>query len=419
MRNPLPLILIIAGLGGFICSSSVRAATVRKIDDSTVNGELMSIGEGRLMIGVKSDVATTKPTTTAAIGPATRAATQASTQPATKPTSIALSDIVQVVLHDPPAKAPPKAPVATVTVPTANNDSDDESDGVISSVFHALFTSSKSAAPADAADVQVQATQAVAVQPATMPAKRIAATSPTSQPAAAAIHWQVSLIGGDALHGRIDGWSGQKMIFRLDADAARPVALPADQLAAAWCGDAAAQSKAQAMMGEPGPEDIAFVKKDAEVVMVKGLALGIEGDSLHFTHDEQERKISLGKLVGIVFGTTGRHSPAAHFHQLVMLDSGDQISGTWTGITADSIALQTAWGSLLQLPIKSIYTIDFVDGRLAYLSDLKPDKVEQTPYFGRVIPWRANQSLAGGPLVLSDGQYAKGHCGALALRAGV
>jgi hypothetical protein len=60
------------------------------------------------------------------------------------------------------------------------------------------------------------------------------------------------------------------------------------------------------------------------------------------------------------------------------------------------------------LPMRDVYSIDFLDGRLAYLSDLTPAKVEQTAYFGRVMPWRADQSLEGGPLRLTDGQYTKG-----------
>jgi hypothetical protein len=52
--------------------------------------------------------------------------------------------------------------------------------------------------------------------------------------------------------------------------------------------------------------------------------------------------------------------------------------------------------------------IDFKNGRLAYVSDLSPVKVEQTPYFDRLIPYRTDVSLGGGPLKLSDGTYSKG-----------
>jgi hypothetical protein len=63
---------------------------------------------------------------------------------------------------------------------------------------------------------------------------------------------------------------------------------------------------------------------------------------------------------------------------------------------------------VLTIPISSITTIDFLNGRVTYLTDLKPTKVEQTPYFGRLIPYQINKSLTGGPLVLSDGTITRG-----------
>jgi hypothetical protein len=65
-------------------------------------------------------------------------------------------------------------------------------------------------------------------------------------------------------------------------------------------------------------------------------------------------------------------------------------------------------GSPVKIPLASITTIDFVNGRVTFLTDLKPARVEQTPYFGRVIPYRINQSLTGEPIVLSDGPCPRG-----------
>ena len=63
----------------------------------------------------------------------------------------------------------------------------------------------------------------------------------------------------------------------------------------------------------------------------------------------------------------------------------------------------------MQLPITSISSVDVHNTRVVSLSELKPDRVEQTPFFDRVIPWRVDSSLDGGPLKLNDGQqYARG-----------
>ena len=53
-------------------------------------------------------------------------------------------------------------------------------------------------------------------------------------------------------------------------------------------------------------------------------------------------------------------------------------------------------------------TIDFVNGRVTSLCDLKPGKVEQSAYFGRIMGYQIDKSLMGGPLVLSDGTVSRG-----------
>ena len=48
------------------------------------------------------------------------------------------------------------------------------------------------------------------------------------------------------------------------------------------------------------------------------------------------------------------------------------------------------------------------NGRLVFLSDLEPAAVEQVPFFDRVVPYRVDQSLSGGPLQLRDGPHERG-----------
>jgi hypothetical protein len=62
----------------------------------------------------------------------------------------------------------------------------------------------------------------------------------------------------------------------------------------------------------------------------------------------------------------------------------------------------------MKIALSSVTIVDFTNGRVTSLCDLKPSKVEQTPYFGRVIPYRIDHSLTGGPLILSDGPCARG-----------
>ena len=65
-------------------------------------------------------------------------------------------------------------------------------------------------------------------------------------------------------------------------------------------------------------------------------------------------------------------------------------------------------GGVFDIPLDQLATIDVKNGRLTWLGDLHPAAVSQVPYFDRLMPYRVNQSLTGGDLVLADGPVSKG-----------
>ena len=47
-------------------------------------------------------------------------------------------------------------------------------------------------------------------------------------------------------------------------------------------------------------------------------------------------------------------------------------------------------------------------GKAISLTELKPTDVKQVPFFDRVIRYRVNESLSGGPILLRDGKHSRG-----------
>ena len=47
--------------------------------------------------------------------------------------------------------------------------------------------------------------------------------------------------------------------------------------------------------------------------------------------------------------------------------------------------METPWGQTVKLPAAEIRGVRFRGGQMAYLSDLEPSKVEETPFFGRRV----------------------------------
>ncbi len=50
----------------------------------------------------------------------------------------------------------------------------------------------------------------------------------------------------------------------------------------------------------------------------------------------------------------------------------------------------------------------FRGGKMTYLSDLNPSKVEETPFFGHRLPWRRDVNLLGEPLKMKGQTYERG-----------
>jgi hypothetical protein len=338
-----------------LLAPAAHAATIHKSDDSTLTGDITAIHDGKLTI-------TAKP----------------------KPLEIPFDDIAQIVLKEPAAPPPPPPPPksAADTAPQQQESP---------TILGMLFGSHPSNGPAPAT---ANPPQAHAAAPAT--------TGPTSQPTAIAAG-TITFTDGDIVHAKIVGWADQKIELSLTSSM---IEMPANAITEMWLGTLDLQKKAKALTVEPGPEDVAFVAKDNEVVAVKGLAQGIAGSSLQFRYDNEDRKIGMQKIVGLLLRGNAS-SPLAGFHQRINLDNGDRLSGSLTGLEKSSIILSTTSGAL-PLPMASITSIDFVNGRVTSLCDIKPAKVEQTPYFSHLMPYQIDHSLTGGPLMTQDGPVTRG-----------
>jgi hypothetical protein len=77
-------------------------------------------------------------------------------------------------------------------------------------------------------------------------------------------------------------------------------------------------------------------------------------------------------------------------------------------MTAGQLTLELPWKAEARIPLESVAEIQTRNGNLVQLSDLEPTSVEQLPYFSRLMAWRADQSLDGGPLKIKGKSYTKG-----------
>ena len=233
---------------------------------------------------------------------------------------------------------------------------------------------------------------------------------PTTRPTDRLANCRVAMSGGDRLNGDIVAWTQKRITIRPNVAPKITVDLSANQAQEIWCGTADQVKKAQDLKEKTTTEDVLFAAKDADVIAVHGIATGIQGSDLHFLYNDQDRKIALNRVVGLVLAKPDDSAtPDDSFHQTVQFVTDEQISGHVTGFDGKQLTLAVLGTDLeVQLPMDEVAKISTRNGRVVYLSDMKPTKVEQTPFFDRLMPYRMDQSLSGKPIVLLDGSYTKG-----------
>ncbi len=232
--------------------------------------------------------------------------------------------------------------------------------------------------------------------------------APSTRPTNTLPHSRVTLANGDRIAGTVNRWSDKKVSLQPNVSPATTIEFPVSTLRELWCGSADQIKKAQALNEQAGLDDIALVVKDDDVIAVHGIVEGIEEDSLHFRYDNADRKIGLNRLIGIIMAKADESAANNSMYESVVLVNDDQISGKLIAFEAKELHLQTLAGTDVRLPIDQIAKITTRNGRLTYLSDLKPTKVEQTPYFDRLLEYRVDKSLTGKPITLADGTYPHG-----------
>jgi hypothetical protein len=345
------------------------AVTIHKIDDSVITGELTAVADGKLTIH----------------------------PPSTQPVEIPLADVLVLTTTN-SVTASPASAIAAATEAPANSNVPQQ--GMARPARRVTMVGALVGALGGNASVEEL--------PAPVPAAPAAPVKPTA-PAVTTGHLLdgvIELANGDHFHGGVVSWDDKTVKLQI-ADVTAPLELPPAMMMTLWTNDASAVVQAKALAVDAGPEDVAYVKKDNGVTAVKGLVVGVAADGVTFRYDDKDRKIDRAKIVGLVIRSNSA-KPDPAFHQLFHTINSDAISGTWTGLDKESAVIQTTAGATIKLPMKSVVSIGAINGRVIYVSDLKPSEVEQTPYFGRVIPYKLDQSLDGGPMTLSDGPHAKG-----------
>ncbi len=158
-----------------------------------------------------------------------------------------------------------------------------------------------------------------------------------------------------------------------------------------------------------GSEDLLLAQtKNGEVVAIPGIVEGSEDDRMHFRYQGKSRTLPLKQVEGLVLAARTESDPTDQVRSKFVLPDGMVVSGRWKDIDATAWKVDAPWGQEMKLPAAEVADVRFRGGRMTYLSDLSPSKVEETPYFGRKLPWRRDVNLLGEPMKIGGRTYQRG-----------
>jgi len=93
---------------------------------------------------------------------------------------------------------------------------------------------------------------------------------------------------------------------------------------------------------------------------------------------------------------------------MATLIDGSRLTGRQVELNKNVLRFDALFGGQLKFPLAIVSSLQFLNGRFAYLSDLDPLEYRFTPFLS--YPWelRRDGSVAGGPLLLRGAEFAKG-----------
>lgn len=159
--------------------------------------------------------------------------------------------------------------------------------------------------------------------------------------------------------------------------------------------------------------DLIVIRKKESLDYQGGVAGDVSDEKVQFMIDGESLSVKRSRVEGVFyFHPAGKTLPDSVFR---LADAaGARLEVAKAELAGGALQLSTPAGLKLSVELPGIGA---VDGKVQYLSDLEPEAVEWTPYFGEAgqpaslkefYRPRWNQSLSGGALSLGGVEYGKG-----------
>ena len=220
----------------------------------------------------------------------------------------------------------------------------------------------------------------------------------------------VYLTGDEMLYGKLEGIGPETLRFTTPWQ--DKIEVPLSRVAGAHIGLLDRKESGDSFrkrLESRGAEDVLLAQtKNGEVLAIAGVVEGTDNDRLRFRYQDKTRTISLKQVEGVIMALRPESRQPEELRPTFTLPNSIVISGKWKDLDTSNWKIVTKWGQELNLPAGDVQGVRFRGGKVTYLSDLTPAKVEEAPYFGHRFPWRHDVNLLGEPLKINGQGFDRG-----------
>jgi hypothetical protein len=217
-------------------------------------------------------------------------------------------------------------------------------------------------------------------------------------------HLQVRLTDGTTLKCQAFGLAGKKASARLFSGVT--VEFPAAAIQWLLCEAHDEKNHAEfeeLLMKKPSQDKLRLLSRDGQAINEFDGFVGDadeQGENIEFTPDGGEkRQVAMNRVRGIVFARSRDANAPAAVCRLY-----DQFENVFylhrIGTTSETYHLESPAGLSFELPKPLAHRFDFSLGKIAYLSDLDPVRLEETPILADLWHYRRDKNLEGEALSL-------------------
>jgi NPCBM/NEW2 domain len=127
--------------------------------------------------------------------------------------------------------------------------------------------------------------------------------------------------------------------------------------------------------------DLLGIRKRETVDFLEGVIGDITADAVHFTVDGQTIPVNPAKVDRLLYARRASDADGPAPACVVEESNGTVLKARAVELKDDKLQVSLLGGGTLICPLEGIHRLDYSSGKLTYLSDLKPQSVQWTPFF--------------------------------------